>query len=206
MPRLPFVTHRLARTGLVIALLLLTMAALTLTEIETPRAIDLSSIVATSPQAQMQYIYDVLPTAEKQGSERSFASLSTNASNVFLVDATNSHDAVTASLNVFFGPMSAGSAATVNTAEPKRGGHWLVAYLGLGPSQPRWFVVESVTVKGHVVRLIYHMADTMDASRDVQHYCYWIPLGTLDVGTYYVELYDSRLKAATLSRRVTVTQ
>jgi hypothetical protein len=154
----------------------------------------------------MRYFNDVLPTDVGSEYQRKFIGITSNASNVFLVDAANEYDAINASASVLFGPFSADTAATVNAPDPKPGSHWFVVYLGAGPSTPTWFLVESATVQGNTIRLIYSKAAAAtQITADIRRYYFWIPLGKLEPGTYIVELYDSNVNAVTLSRRVYVS-
>jgi len=163
------------------------------------QTIPLSSIVATNPQAEMRYLKDVFPSGEGEEYQKKFLTSETNASNIFLVDAINERKAISASVRVLFGPMSA------NTATNTKGrNHWLVAYLGSGPSNPRWFVVDDVSINRDKIRLAYSTPKVSNVTDDIQRYYYWVPLGKLKAGIYFVELYDANVKSVVLSRRVTV--
>lgn len=185
---------------------------------ETPKAeseaatIPLSEIVTTSPQKGMQQIRDVLQqkgnaqepeTAD--GYLRQLLSGTNGGSNVFLVDAATIYDALSASYSILVGSRSADTPVAVNTPKPKRGGHWLIAYLGSGPSDPTWWSIESVSVdKGKVV-LSYRKSKSRSATRDLRRYYYWIPLRKLDPGIYELELVDADNGSVTLMRRVEIT-
>jgi hypothetical protein len=171
----------------------------------TERSIPLTSIFTTSPQGGVQAFEVVFPKeGERRKQFQRISAFSSGASNLFLVDATNPLDAFKASLSVLEGSHSADTPAPVNTADPERGSHWLVAYLGVGPSQPVWWVVESVTVNRNAIRVNYHQPKASIVTRDVWKFYYWIPVGTLDPGKYQLEFYNTKEKAVTLSRRVTV--
>jgi len=52
----------------------------------------------------------------------------------------------------------------------------------------------------------YNQPTANIVTRDVWRFYYWVPLGTLDPGDYQLEFYNTKEKAVTLSRRVTVEQ
>jgi hypothetical protein len=92
----------------------------------------------------------------------------------------------------------------VNVPDPPRGNHWLLVYLGIGPSNPTWWTVESVAVGKERIILNYQKSNANSANRALHRYCYWIPLGKLDLGTYVLELVDVNKGAVTLMRRVEI--
>ena len=175
------------------------------------KRIDISSMMTTSPQDGMLRVTDEIPengdriNVSSRGYLRQILqNVTGNSSNVFLVDATTPHDAVNASWSVFIGPFSGSTAATVNTADPVRGSHWLVAYLGTAGSEPSYWIVDKATINGRTIRLTYRIRDPGPETRDSHRYYYWVPLGTLKPDTYKVELYDAGLEEVTLMRRVEV--
>src|SRR5258707_685267 len=95
------------------------------------KKVSLSEIVTTSPQKGLQSVRDVLlqkgnaQTAD--GYLRQLLIGSNGSSNVFLVDATTIYDALEASSSILVGSRSAETPAPVNTSQPTRGTHWLVA-------------------------------------------------------------------------------
>ena len=173
------------------------------------RTIPLSEILTTSPQKGLQHLRDAWQRKNnEQGAEvflRQLHDVSNGSSNAFLVDATNMADALSASFSILAGSRSADTPAPVNTSNPKRGSHWLVAYLGTGPSNPTWWVIEGVAVGNGKVVLSYRKSKPAPATDDVHRYYYWIPLGKLDAGTYEVQLFDVERGAITLMRRIDVT-
>ncbi|MCC7473970.1 MAG: hypothetical protein IT425_01125 [Pirellulales bacterium] len=174
-------------------------------ESQAEKRIPLSSIFTTSPQADVEAFEVAFPNEdERRKLFQQISAFSSGASNVFLVDATNKLDAFKATLSVLEGSHSADTPAPVNAGEPERGSHWLVVYLGVGPSEPVWSVVEAVNVRRKTMRVNYHHPKANIVTRDVWRYYYWIPLGTLDPGNYQLELYNTKEKAVVLSRRVTV--
>jgi hypothetical protein len=124
------------------------------------------------------------------------------ASNVILVDANSINDAVKATARVLAGVRSADKPAiSWNTVSGK---HWLLVYLGCGHSNPHKWVVESILIKGNVIRFRYRKPRSSFETADIQHYYYWVPIGKLENGVYTLELYDSGLKSVTLMRRVEI--
>ena len=121
------------------------------------------------------------------------------ASSVFLVSASDVNEAIQASANVL-----AGSHSTDLPTPTKDPGHWMVAYLGVGPGSPPRWTVESVNVSRSIVRLSYREPPAGIRTSNMLSYYYWAPLGKLEPGTYQVELYDADEKAVTLMRRVVV--
>jgi len=170
------------------------------------RTIPLSEIITTGPQKDLQNIDSVLGQAEAyDGFMMRFRNVDDGSSNVFLVDAIKLRGALAASSNVLFGSRSADTPAPKERPNPERGSHWLIAYLGTGPSEPTWWTVESVIVDKAKVILSYRKTKPRPATDDVRVYFYWIPLGKLDRGDYQVELVDADKGAVTLMRRVEVT-
>jgi hypothetical protein len=172
------------------------------------RTIPLSEIVTTSPQDGLHNLSDAMQQkATDQNPEtftRQLHGASSGYSNLFLVDATDLHDALSASFTVLAGSQAVDTPAPVNKSKPKRGKYWLVAYLGSGPSNPTWWTVESVIVEKSTIRLTYHKTKPRPATDDIRRYYFWIPLGKLTPGDYELQLFDSDKAAATLMRRVEV--
>jgi hypothetical protein len=83
---------------------------------------------------------------------------------------------------------------------------WLVAYFGVGSSEPGFGRVQAAEVRGQTVRVAYSRARPNDQTRDVVHYYVWVPVGRAGAGTYALELFDADRKAATLLRRVAVAE
>jgi len=177
------------------------------------KSIPLSSIVTTSPQRGMLHVKDVF--LKKEGVQSSaatndywqqfFGGAQGGASNAFLVDAMDARSAIDASSRVFVGMLSADTPISVNKPDPPQGNHWLVTYLGVGPSDPTWWKVESVKIDGGKVTLTYRMLRLSPCTLNFHSYYYWIPLGKLAPGTYEINLFDAKLGATTLMRRVEVT-
>jgi hypothetical protein len=172
----------------------------------------LADMLTTSGQEGMQRVGEVFrrPSDEKENKvtsgylEQVYEASRQGASNVFLVDATNLHDAVRASASIFAGSRSANTAVPVNTGRRKRGSHWLVAYLGTAHSDPVRWIVKDATVTGKRIRLTYSEPQSLIGTADSYPYYYWIPLGKLPTGTYEVELFNEDEKAVTLMRQVKV--
>jgi hypothetical protein len=194
------------RVAVTVGLLLFAVCTIaTPSDLNSEKTIPLSTVVTTGPQGELKAFQVEFPNeVERRKQFQQISAFSSGASNLFLVDATNSLDAFKATLSVLEGSHSAETPAPVNTAEPKRGNYWLVAYLGVGPSEPVWWVVESVTIKRNAIRVTFHQAKGNLVTRDVWRFYYWIPVGTLDPGKYQLEFYNVKEKAVTLSRRVTI--
>ncbi|MEX2316344.1 MAG: hypothetical protein WD669_04270 [Pirellulales bacterium] len=189
----------------VIGLAMLTVFSVAAVSDDAERSIPLSSIITSSPQPDVQAFEVAFPNQEERLKiSQQIGAFSSGASNLFLVDAIKPLNVVRATISVLQGSHSGNSPAPVNTADPEQGSHWLVVYLGVGPSQPVWWTVESVTVTQNTIRVNYHSADARMVTRDVWRYYYWAPLGKLDAGAYQLELYDTKDKAVTLLRRVKV--
>ncbi len=177
-------------------------------------SIPLSSIISTSGQGELQAttagyrMVDgekqyVVPTGEAL--QHFFDMTKGNAaSNVFLVDAPNDVSAMAVSSTVFAGYRSAEYPAVLNKPNPPRGNHWLVVFVGVAGSSPVSWIVDNVTVNDGKIRFGYHRNPIGASSLDIHYYYYWVPLGKLDDGIYSLELYDTKLKAVTLMRRVEI--
>jgi hypothetical protein len=175
------------------------------TNVDEKRPISLSEIITIGPQKDLRSIDDVVGPEEAYNPfMMRFRNVDYGSSNVFLVDAIKFRDALGASANVLFGSRSADTPAAQDKPKPERGSHWLVAYLGSGPSNPVWWVVESVSVEKGKVTLNCRKTKPRPATRDVRKYFFWIPLGKLDPGIYELQLVDADNAAVTLMRRVNV--
>jgi len=87
----------------------------------------------------------------------------------------------------------------------KRESAWLCAYIGMAGSDPPQWVVQSVERKDNTIRFVYGKpVDLFVVTRDRECYCYWIPLGQLDSGTYVLEMWNSDRREWTVRRQVEV--
>ena len=157
----------------------------------------LTAVRTTSPQPKLQRVID----------EDLIAGLkkaSSGASNVFLVEAANIEDAMRATSSVLRGSHRADTPATANRPDPSRGRHWMVAYLGMGPSNPTWWTIDRVEMKDERIRLTFRQSKATLITADIHHYYYWIPLKKLQPGTYQLELYDAKNEMVSLMRNVEV--
>jgi hypothetical protein len=176
------------------------------------RTIPLSSVVTTGPQKEMQRAMKVFQRDDGKRDNKAYYNnigqieqgTHSGASNAFLVDATTAQDAVKASKSTILGSGGARTPFPVNTPNPVRGSHWLVAYLGTAPSTPIWWTVESITVSDKTIRLTYRESPPTGATRDAQLYYYWAPLGQLAPGIYDLELFDAGRNMISLTRKVEV--
>jgi hypothetical protein len=165
------------------------------------RSIPLTSIIATTSQENLRQFHDIFSNNEEEQYQRKFAGSTANASNVFVVKASDATSAVSIGSRVFFGYLPTEQAAT--TKEKKeQSDYWLVAYLGAGTSSPTSFVIDEVTVEGNVVRLTYSRPKAERVTCDVLQYYFWVPLGELRPGKYRLDLFDVTARAVTLSRYV----
>ncbi len=176
------------------------------------RIVPLSSVVTTGPQKGMEPANNVFRQEDGKRDNKAYynyigkieQNTHSGASNAFLIDATTVQDAVRASTRILLGSRAARTPAAVNTVHPIRGSHWLVAYLGTGPSDPTWWTVESIKVKDKTIRLAFRESPPTGATRDGLLYYYWAPLGTLNPGTYDIELFDLDRTTISLMRKVEV--
>jgi hypothetical protein len=176
------------------------------------RAVPLTSVVTTGPQKGMERASNVFLLADGKRDNKAYHNYieaielgtDSGASNAFLVDATTVQDAIRASKRIILGSRSARTAAPVDGERAIRGKYWLVALLGIGPSGPPRWVVESIVVEGRSVRLTYREPPSTGSHRDALPYYFWASIGTLDPGTYDIELYDADRKVISLMRKVEV--
>ena len=171
--------------------------------------IPLSEFVATVHQDGLQHIGSGRRSVDGKRVVEDYASAMQNlmqsrdgASNAVLVDAANIGDAVKATARIFSAWRPADKPAVPLNVESQN--YWLAVYLGAGHSSPTTWIVDSAKVDGNTIRFIYRKPQRGYASGDVVRYYYWVPLGRLDEGVYYLELYETNLKARTLSRRVEI--
>jgi hypothetical protein len=82
---------------------------------------------------------------------------------------------------------------------------WLVAYFGMGPSDPGFGRVQAAEVRGQTVRVAFARARSNgEVTMDEVRYYVWVPLGQFQAGTFTLELFDADRKDVTLQRRVVV--
>lgn len=171
--------------------------------------VPLADMLTTSGQEGMQQVGETFQGVDDPANKSTNGYLhkiyeASGPSDVFLVDATTMHEAVSASASVFVGSRSASTPAPVNKQNPLRGNLWLVAYLGKSHSSPMRWVVDSATVTENKIRLAYREPQWNIGTSDSMPYLYWIPLGKIEPGIYEVELFDADEKAVILMRRVKV--
>ena len=179
---------------------------------DASRAVPLKSMVTTGPQKEMQQAANVFQLDNGKRDNKAYYNnigevmkgTRSGASNAFLVDATTVRDAIKASTRIILGSRAARTPAPVDKPEPVRGSHWLVAYLGTGPSSPTWWTVEGVTVDGKTIRMTYRESSPTDTTRDAELYYYWAPLGQLAPGVYDLVLFDAGRNRISLMRKVEV--
>jgi hypothetical protein len=131
------------------------------------------------------------------------------ASNVILVRGKDFPTAVKAAYKVFCCALGADEPG--HDCEPRPIGAkpepiWLVAYLGIAGSEPPLWLIDSVEQEGKTIRLNYWAQSAGGRSKDLHEYLIWVPLGTLEEGTYSLELFNVNRRLATLIRRVMVTE
>lgn len=174
-----------------------------------PRKIPLSQIFSTSQQKGLQNVRSVFQQeVEGQAANAYFRQLfagTNGSSNVFLVDAVTSSDALAATLRVISGSHSADKPPTVNKSDPIRGNYWLVAYLGTASSSPPRWTIETVSVETNRVIVRYRKAKPSFGTEDSQSYYYWIPLGKLAPQAYEIQLVNDEQSVVNLMRRVEVS-
>lgn len=125
------------------------------------------------------------------------------ASNAFVVRGDGIAEAVESAHSI----LVCGGGADVVSADHKSNSFWLVAFFGHANIVPEEWAVQSVVVKGRVIRLSYK---TLDPDREHEalflrwSYWYWAPLPPLTPGEYAVELYDSRVQSVRFYRRIVI--
>ncbi len=173
------------------------------------REIPLAEVFSTVRQEGLQYVGSGRRIVDGKMVAQDYATAMDSltrdrggASNSFIVDASTIGDAIKATQRVLAGYRSADK--PVPSFNVETGSYWLAVYLGCGQSEPRRWIVESVTVSGSTIRLAYRQPQAKGQTTDIVHYYYWVPIGAVDDGAYTLELYDTDLKAVTLMRRVEV--
>jgi hypothetical protein len=133
----------------------------------------------------------------------------TGASNVALVRGKDIAAAVKAARWTFAAGMRADAPVPPNPSDTKAEPLplWLVAYFGMGPSNPGFGRVQPAEVRGQTVRVAYARARSAGGvTTDEVPYYLWVPLGDAQAGTYTLELFDADRKDVTLLRRVAVAE
>jgi hypothetical protein len=126
-------------------------------------------------------------------------------SNIFLANADDIVQAVSATRRAFTSGMSAEVPVLPRLTEVRRpAAFWMVVFLGIRGSEPPALLVRSVERKGKVIRLGFQRYAGGGKTKDSHRYFIWVPLGKLDSGKYTLELFDAETKEVTLTRRVTV--
>jgi hypothetical protein len=124
-------------------------------------------------------------------------------SNVFLVRGKDIAGAVKSTRWLYMGTGS-GDVPVFADEESKAAPLWAVAFFGVSGSNPPAWLVQSVERKGKTVRISY--VTRTAATHDQHRYFLWVPIGTLEAGTYTFELFDVEKKEVTLLRRCRVTE
>ncbi len=207
------------RIRLIVFALVFLVVGLFLWLLATPRrsiSVPLSSIISTSGQGELQ---SATSAYRMVGGEKQYvvpigeaiqyffdATKGRAVSNVFLVDAPDQISALAVSGRVFIGYGAVDTPVALNQPNPPRGNYWLVVFTGIAGSDPVRWIVEDVVVNQDKIVFSYHKNPLGISTCDIHHYYYWIPLGNLDDGIYHLELYETKLKATTLMRRVQIGQ
>lgn len=163
--------------------------------------IPLSEVISTSRQTELQSVAEALSELEGTTDLEPFRRFRNGASNLFLVDAKKFDEALLATRDLILGSRGAGFPVRHRKAS---GEYWIVAYLGAGPSNPCWWVVDACVVESQTVRISYHSAAPSAGTKDLHQYWYWASLGKLQPGAYTLELYDTKEECEALTRRVVV--
>lgn len=126
-------------------------------------------------------------------------------SNVLLVRGDEILEAIATTRRAFAAGCSAG--VPINpTEEISFAQEWLVAYMGAEGTEPPAWVIHSVQVTDHRLRVVYSQPRDGGKSDDMHHYYLWVPLGRLKAGYYDLELFDDDKQHVSLSRRVLVRE
>ncbi|WP_145107528.1 hypothetical protein [Botrimarina mediterranea] len=177
-------------------LLLLLMAAPCAAE-----EIPLSEVISTSRQTGLQPVAEALSQIDGATDLEPFRRYRNGASNLFFVEAKKLDEALLASRDLILGSRGAGVPVRHRKAS---GEFWIVAYLGAGPSNPCWWVIDACVIENQTLRISYHSAAPSAGTKDLHQYWYWASLGKLQPGAYILELYDTKEECETLTRRVIV--
>lgn len=171
------------------------------------KSIPLSSVYGTSRQTGLKRI----DLGHRDGGfevelrELYQAAIKTGASNLFLVCGEDLPSAVRATRDVFRGGRSVNRAVNADPEVPC-GKYWFVVYIGISGSSPAGWRIDAIQVKGNRVQLRYTNARPEIQSDDEFPYFVWVPLGSLNPGTYVLELHDEVESAPVLQRRVAVNK
>jgi hypothetical protein len=90
--------------------------------------------------------------------------------------------------------------------EKKSAKLWLVAYLGGGWSAPPRWNLDSVVIQGKCIDFRFKEHKPSAYTTDVVRYFYWVPLDSLDAGTYELRLFDLDRGRPILTRWVDVAK
>jgi hypothetical protein len=128
------------------------------------------------------------------------------ASNLALVHGKDIAEAINATRSLFTSGVRADSPVQPNLAVTPTGPLpiWMIAYFGMGPSEPGFGMIHAAQIRGRSIRVSYSRAHAVRVSTDVRHYYFWAPLGEIGAGTYALELFDAVRNEVLLMRRVIV--
>jgi hypothetical protein len=187
----------------VLAMLLGLIGGLT-SVIDEVRKIPLGSIYSTNGQEGLKAVRLGLEEPYGHDLQEIVREFRSGASNIVLVRGKD----IAAALKATRWAFTANRPADV-PVDPedgsKRAPLWLVAFFGAAGSDPPAWLVQSIEVRGRLVRVVFVKPKRLISTRDSHLYFIWVPLGKPEVGTYTLELFDAEKREVTLLRRVTVT-
>jgi len=174
---------------------------------EPKKTIPLESCYATSAVSGCQIIRDGGDEPYAFDLGELFRGNQAGPSNVVLVRGKDIAEAVRATRWTFTSGLRADAPVPPNPSESKAEALplWLVAYFGMGPSDPGFGRVHAAEIRGRTVRVTYSRAHANKLTTDDAHYYLWVPLGKPEAGTYALELFDAARNEVTLMRRVVVS-
>lgn len=129
--------------------------------------------------------------------------LKSGLSNIFMIRSPDIESAVLTTIYAFEGGVGGDTPIRRNTTATDAP-LWVVAYLGLGGSQPAQFKVKSAEVFPDKIRLTYEEKTSL--TLDSSPYLIWIRIDKLPAEACYVELYNGTANATIMSRRVKIAQ
>lgn len=189
--------------------------ALTAVADEPARVIPMNEVHAIVPVEPMQRVGQTFPAEVHRLNEEHGRSIVDSealamirrtpgpAPNLYIVRGSDSIvSAVYITSEVIKGMRTVDEPARLNDTEAT---HWLVVHLGPGSGTPLMQLTEVSVQSGSIIAR-YERLNPPSATRDWQHYIYWVPLGDLDAGPYRLVLQNMDTQLAVVHRRVWVPE
>lgn len=170
------------------------------------KEIKLHSVYSTNRQKGLQGVkWGLCNSLDKELEQLHRNSDKLGPSNILMVYGKDIAEAVKATRQAFLG-MSRADQPVSSNSEKNTDSIWVAVYLGIDSSTPPVWLLNSVDITGHRVRVMITEPERWGATADCHQYWIWIPLKKVKPGAYELQLLNAKSKDLLLMRRVVVTR